>query len=263
MPREPVFATVMTPDYVPGLLTLLHSLRANGRVRAGRRFLVIEQLEIGQADRERLGRLGFDLEFLPVSEVGSVAILHPQIRQRFDVAMQKLLVLGLEVDRNVCFIDADQLCLNPLPGLEDLPHFSAVPDIGKELLPQWIRNHPMINSGFMVLRPSRALLGEVLDYYQGCGIDFNFGDQEVLSHFLWATRPDSVNLLPPQWNTLKRLKHHHPLHFDLGRIRLLHYVGVKPWDPPPPRGDRSERPYTALNRLWHKHYREALRVSNP
>jgi hypothetical protein len=177
--------------------------------------------------------------------------------------MQKLLVLGLEVDRTVCFMDADQLCLNPLLGLEDLPHFSAVPDIGMGLLPHWVRNHPMINSGFMVLQPSRSLLGEVLDYYQGCGIDFSFGDQEVLSHFFWNTRPDAVNLLPPEWNTLKRIKHHHPLHFDPGRIRLLHYVGIKPWDPPPPRGDRSERPYGALNRLWRTHYRAALKVSNP
>jgi hypothetical protein len=69
------------------------------------------------------------------------------------------------------------------------------------------------------------------------------GDQGFLNSFMTEWRR-----LPIEYNTTKRIFTEHPVLFEEEDIRILHYVGAKPWQLP-----HLDDRYAELNERWLQH----------
>lgn len=239
--------TLVTPEYLPGFLTLAYSLAVNG----GSQITSLTVVHDGKVPRRvtrRVRSFGLECEYVDSRALGDVSSPVRQKQPRLDFAFKKLALLKYPHDGTICFIDADMLCLNPLDGVEELGHLSAAPDRGARE-PRRIVDRPMFNTGFLVFRPSEELFQAVYDYALTTERPIHqLADQSVLNWYFYETDPDAVHLLDHDWNTLKRVYHHQPELFDLQKIRLLHFVGPKPWDGEA--HDQGEATYHELRKLW-------------
>lgn len=138
---------------------------------------------------------------------------------RFKSVYTKLRVFEvfMEMER-IVFIDADAIVLKPIEELFDCSGFSACPDWGVEL-----RDH-VFNSGVFSFQPSEALRQKVFDAI-GITRSEDGGDQGLLNTVITGW-----NELPSGYNTLKRLREHHAELFNLDEVKILHFVGEKPWN---------------------------------
>jgi lipopolysaccharide biosynthesis glycosyltransferase len=113
----------------------------------------------------------------------------------------------------------------------------------------------VFNSGFFTYRSDPALSQDLVAFYRGATHRFALGDQMVLNEFLHAHRPGAVNVVSDSWNMpttgmcIESTR-------SLDGIRLLHYVGHKPWV-------NMWRPYRAttgrlvdLYELWWRYYEQ-------
>jgi hypothetical protein len=144
------------------------------------------------------------------------------------------------------------LCLRPLTDIDALEPFSAVADGGKYGEGVLIEGHPMFNSGFFVFEPDRAFAEEIVSFFLSSEEPWKMGDQIVLNTFMWSRCPEKVHLVDPSWNTIKS-RVGIDGDFTLDGVRLLHYVGRKPWEPIGPEPKHGHR-YVPMYRLWWDYY---------
>ncbi|MEM6393902.1 MAG: hypothetical protein AAF797_14110 [Planctomycetota bacterium] len=246
-----IFATLADPPYLPGVFALLQSIVDHGGADAPRRLVLVHEDPMPGPAIEGLRRIGFEVDLMARRELGDVPVRTRQVMGRFDYTFKKLLMFGLPVDEKVCFLDTDMLCLNALDGLAELPHFSAGPDLGSAE-PRDVGGMPMLNSGMMVFEPGVGFRDEVLSFYRDADLTFDFGDQQVTSHYFAQHGPERVNLLPPAWNTLKRAVLAFPDRVPMDAVRFLHFVGDKPWQTTA--GKLGEWRYHGMNSLWWESY---------
>jgi lipopolysaccharide biosynthesis glycosyltransferase len=242
---------VMLTDrrFLPGLFALLQSLRENsGLSPLPRVIVVIEGPPLSREMEAALSEHGLPLTFVQREVLGEVRHPFPPVHKRYANTLQKLLIFGLPEPGPLCYLDVDLLCLNPLDGLDSIGPFSAAPDLGKAQ-PVEVDGLPMFNAGFFIYRPDRARLADLLAFMaRTAAPQDTHGDQLILNRYFHREHRSEVRTLDPSWNTLKRLKVHQPALFDPGRIRLLHYVGRKPWRTTS--WHPGEPEYLDINRLW-------------
>lgn len=228
------YVTLATDDFVPGVLALHNSLL---RVKAAHPLEVMG-LDLSAEAVARLEGRG-----LKVTAVSPIANPWPDAPSRFRDIYTKLRVWGMtHLDRAV-YIDADALVLQPIDDLFDLPEgLWAAPDHGIRL------NNDRFNSGVMVLSPNVELLWLKLASLDRVA-SYDRSDQGFLN--TWYR--DAWKRLDYRYNALKRLSRFHPRMFDLASIRVLHFVGSKPWA-----NDSAENvAYGRLHALWREYANDA------
>ncbi|WP_298817921.1 alpha-2,3-sialyltransferase [uncultured Roseibium sp.] len=158
-----------------------------------------------------------DVSNVILKKVDPINNPHSHGQERFDGTFTKLHVFGLHDYKRVVFIDADCVVLDNIDELFDMDGIQVAPDWGEDITPQF-------NSGVLALSPSEECYKKLLH-----GIDRHQsndgGDQGYLNEIL----KDQVHILPPEYNTLKRLPVMHPNLISLSQIKVLHFVGKKPW----------------------------------
>lgn len=173
--------------------------------------------------------------------------------KRFSKTFYKLKAFDLIDYDRVIFIDSDILCLGDVSlfvNKDELQEFCfyAANDYGIKL------NHDQINSGVMVInRPllSKTIFLDLLEIAK-CGfneiykdLNGNGSDQTVINKYL---KKNSVNYgaLDIKYNTLKRIYlHHREIWSNIENdIRLLHFVGIKPWH------KNKDVQYEQLDKMW-------------
>ncbi|MDP3920802.1 MAG: class I SAM-dependent methyltransferase [Candidatus Omnitrophota bacterium] len=248
------FVTLVTQDYLPGFYALMQSIADHGGLEPSAKFLVL--YADGQVLRHapQIRKFGFQFEFLDIHTLGKAhAPLAERGRNKFQIALQKLLIFKIPSEEKLCFIDSDMLCLNSLDGVYAMEHFSIAPDKPKKYLRDRL---PVLNTGFMVFSPSSALYDEITEYINQSSETFDWGDNGVLNHFFYDRRPEEIHLVDRNWNMRKKAMIHQPKSFDLKKIRLLHFVGNNPWTHFA--GFLAvmayERDYLSLNILWWNYY---------
>lgn len=178
-----------------------------------------------------------------LQEVEAISNPHQYGEERFANVFTKLNVFALEEFERVTFLDADTLALQSMDDIFDVPgELAAAPDHGVAL------RRAEFNSGVFVCRPNRAVLTDMLSRIRRTP-SRDGGDQGFLNEYF-----RSWKRLPSSYNTLKRIYWHHPDLFDLSQIKLLHFVGDKPWDSPP--GDYER--FAELYELWWSAYPQEL-----
>ena len=209
-PASPrAFVTVADMPYAPGVEALACSL-----ARWTKLPLIV--LSTDPAMQARLAGLpGVEVRIVP-------AIANPNRRvkrRRFRNVYTKLHVFGLSGFDRLVYLDADTIVLGDPEPLFEGTGFSAAPDWGEEICLH------RFNSGVMAFTPSQQLFEDMLGRLADVPSD-DGGDQGFLNQVF----PDWTRL-HPAWNTLARLIVANPVMLTLDDVRILHFVGPKPWEP--------------------------------
>ena len=162
---------------------------------------------------------------------------HNPKQERFRHTFTKLRIFELLEYKRLIYIDADCLMLSSIEDLFDRPEqILAAPDWGSNM------NSSDFNSGLIAFSPSESLRNQVFSNIYS--FDSNDGgDQGYLNEVLKG----KTTFLHPSYNTLKRLLVHHSAYISFDDVKVLHFVGHKPWDSKP-----NAKDYAELDRLWIK-----------
>lgn len=254
-PASPrAYVTLVTnPDYLPGAVALLRSLRRSGTeadlvvmhtggvpraaldpLRAfGPRLVACDLLETSAAFDARHGRerLHGAAPFLK----GGKPAFHTPLDN-----FVKLRLWQLEEYDRVVFLDADTLVLRNCDVLFDYPEFCAAPNVYESLA-----DFHRMNAGVFTARPSAGTFARMMAAL-GAGETFwRRTDQTFLQSFFpdWHGLPVYCNMLQYVWFALPEL-------WDWRSIRVLHFQYEKPWQRDHPKADRLA-PLIALWRAFH------------
>ncbi|WP_088183230.1 alpha-2,3-sialyltransferase [Sphingobium sp. Z007] len=229
------YVTYATEDFAFGVAALANSLAKHSDVP----LIVMKRAGI-----EFPFDLGPNTAILSVDEVNNPNLLN-SVSQRFADTYNKLNVFGLKFLDKAVFLDADTIVMQPIDELFELDGFHAAPDYGQEA------NARHFNSGVFYCEPSGQLLADLLDA-AGNVTSFDGGDQGLLNEFFsdWVA-------LDRKYNTLKRIQLDLPSLFDVQDIKILHYVGIKPWHH---LGKRRNAEHKDLERIWFSHLPEERKL---
>ena len=230
--------TVADKAFLPGLERLDKSINERNSMHGVQKVLISDDIETFRDYRV----IKPDVKLL-----GGI-----DCRSRFKKAFYKLLLFGMVEYDKILFVDSDVLCLGDIQmllyGYNNMDSYAAKDD-GVQLDNKYNSEFMRINSGVMVvnrimIRPD--VFTEIMSIARE-NISYDGGDQGVINEYLYRNNV-SFGYLPQIYNTLKRIYHHHKelwvkIHED---IRLLHYVGAKPW------AGGDEENYAELNRLWEQ-----------
>jgi hypothetical protein len=202
-----------------------------------------------------------DVQVLPPNMV----LMHaPRIRNmlfdkshqdRFKFTYSKLGVFALTFLNRAIYLDADTIVLQNVDDLFDRDGFCAAPDFGLAL------RATTFNSGVFGFTPSAEVFQDLI-YENGKLESYDGGDQGFLNTYF-----DEVDWLDSSYNTLWRMLESNPGVTDISAIRVLHYVGPKPWDsstttiPPWLMSlwlDRLGGDYIAQHSLWEYRQKNTL-----
>jgi glycogenin glucosyltransferase len=139
-----------------------------------------------------------------------------------------------------------------LKNIDDLfagDDFAAAPDAGLDRASSRI-----FNSGVFAVTPSHELFSSMLDRL-GSTSSYDGGDQGFLNNIFSDWRR-----LPQEYNTTKRIFAHHPALYNAAEVKVLHYVGVKPWEPVKPGSHYDELDLRWLEFLEDWELRELTRA---
>lgn len=262
MSRNAAYVTLLTREnYLPGALVVDHCLKA---VHSKYPFVVMITPELSQRARDVLTKRGITVREIQSLQPSSGSHTLATHDARFADTWTKLRGFELvEYDR-IVLMDSDMIVMRNMDELMelDLPqdsiaaahacacnprklahypadwvpancaytplvHPTAITN-PTEITPSSPRPYNLLNSGLVVLNPSKELSASVNDYLHTSPLvpTFSFPDQDLLAAFFHGKwRP-----LPWVYNALKTLRIiHQPLWRD-EEIRCLHYIlHDKPW----------------------------------
>lgn len=217
---------------------------------AARLALNHERLEIRSVEP-----LALSPEFVARHTNCAIERVSPMIRGSKPVFHSKLLnFLKLraweftEFDKLV-FLDADTVAIRNIDGLFEYPAFSAAPNLYESL-----SDFHRINSGVMVLEPSRMVFEAMLLALDAPGAYWPRTDQTFLGEFFKRGTTAPLGL-PYFFNTLQYLWFNLPDLWHWPSVHLIHYQFEKPWDESSFEGSQKSRIrrrlLAPLVDLWH------------
>ena len=215
---------VSGPNYHHGVRALANSLR---------RVSSIPLLALCTHDADQAALTASGIHVIEVPEIVNPNRIR-RIQARFAATYTKLNVFRLDFLDRLVYLDGDTVVLQNIDELFAGDDFAAAPDAGLDRA-----NGKIFNSGVFAVTPSHELFHSLLDRL-GNTASYDGGDQGFLNNIFTDWRR-----LPQEYNTTKRMFAHHPALFNAEEIKVLHYVGVKPWEPVKP-GSQLRRAGPAL-----------------
>lgn len=202
------YVTFATPTFKYGVMALANSLSKISSIP------LIVMVTEGDADIDLAGSNCQIYRVPAISNPNAETIS----QKRFMETYTKLNVFGLNFLDKAVFLDADTVVLKNIDELFDSEEFSAAPDIG--LKP----NSSEFNSGVFVCSPSKTLFNDMMSKLRSTPSN-DGGDQGFLNSYF----PKAI-LLDQHYNVLKRVFNLYPLLIKSEDVKIIHFVGVKPWD---------------------------------
>jgi hypothetical protein len=255
------FVSIVSPDFWPGFAALVQSMSENSALQT-QDYEIQVICDPDQAPRAWLASRREPISLLPDSVIPKIGILSEQAQgKRMDQAMQKLGVFALPEDGGTrVYIDSDMICLGSLRELLLTPSLAAACeelcgfDTGKN--PAGLHDVE-INTGLMVFEPSQKAFSELQSVYARRHSERSFkGDQDIVNMWLQETgRP--VYRLGSEWNLSKRFQDKVGRRWVKNRIaevKILHFVGVKPWTSNTEVKTFRECHYRWLEEIWWDYF---------
>ena len=256
------FVTIVTPDFWPGFAALLQSLTQNAGLGENG-FEIVVICDKVQAPEAWLAGRREKITLFPLAELPRIELLSAQNQgARMENAMQKLGVFARPPEWGTCiYIDCDIICLGSLRGMEEFTPLTAAADMPffSEDLHNMDRSDPdfEFNTGLFVFHSDRRIFDELGDVYRRRHQERTHkGDQDVFN--LWVLEKQvPVRLVGSEWNFGKRYQDFlgaRRCKTLLPRIKLLHFVGVKPWTPNSEVNTFRECHYRWMEEIWWDHF---------
>ena len=166
-------------------------------------------------------------------KVASVVNPNAPKQKRFMMTYTKLRIFELLEFTRIIYLDADTIVRKNIDDLFESDEFLVAPDWGSELTEYF-------NSGMMAFSPCASLKDKIFSNLSKYG-SYDGGDQGYLNEALKG----EYGLLPPEYNTLKRVLIKHPNLINFDDVKVLHYVGAKPWEI-----EKSSLEFGELDSYW-------------
>ncbi|KAH8146341.1 uncharacterized protein LAJ45_09534 [Morchella importuna] len=252
------WVTVLTgPAYLPGTIILADSLR---RVESKYPLLVCVTPSVNKTEQNALKAAGCELMVIePLKPKVKVNI----VASRFEDTWTKLAVFGLVLMERLVLLDSDMLVIRNMDELFDmdlpfdfiaanhacvcnyakdpwadadwnpqncaytgLKHPKALTN-PREVTPESIRTHHLLNSGLVVFHPSNMLYAAIVEFlFTDPRVPtFGFPDQDLLSVFF----KNKFKPIGWQYNALKTMSYEHRDMWSDFEVRNLHFICEKPW----------------------------------
>ncbi len=224
--RRCAYVTVVSGNYHHGARALANSLR---------RVTGVPLLALATPDADRAALAASDIHVIDVPEIRNPNTSQ-RFQRRFAYTYTKLNIFRLDFLDRLVYLDSDTVVRKNIDELFCGTGFAAVPDSGFDRA-----KSSEFNSGVLALDPSHELFCGMLDQL-AVTPSRDGGDQGFLNAFLGDWQP-----LAQEYNTTKRIFAHHPALYSEQDIKVVHYVGNKPWEPVPSPGDHR---YAELDRDW-------------
>lgn len=264
------FVTMATDDFSPGAIALIQSIIENSGFDKGNiEFTVLSVNEFSPETVNNLHQLPVDIDIISVDSLGKFGFDSDLLEEGYKREIQnKFLLFKLPYDEKICYIDADQLCLNNITDITGFETFTAAMNIGKKN-PETINNRPMFNTGLFVCEPSPGLFNEIQEFAKKIDQEMMYADQRILNEFFYSRYPESVNLLALNWNVLTSSKYYQRKlwkHAKSQGVKFLHFTSMKPWfvkhrDPPHRfRYHRYKYPlYRKEVKMWKSYFQRGIK----
>jgi len=237
--RKCAYVTVVSgPNYHHGIRALANSLR---------RVSSIPLLALATADADQAALTASGVHVIDVPEIVNPNRMR-RMQSRFSATYTKLNVFRLDFLDRLVYLDGDTVVLQNIDDLFAGDDFAAAPDAGLDRA-----NGQIFNSGVFAVSPSHELFQSLLDRLGTTG-SYDGGDQGFLNNVFPEWRR-----LPQEYNTTKRIFAHHPALYNAEEVKVLHYVGVKPWEPVKPGSHYDELDLKWLEFLEDWELRELTR----
>ena len=263
------FVTMATDSFSPGAIALIQSIIENsGFDKENIEFTVLSVDGFTPKTKDHFHQLPVEIDIVSVESLGEFGFDSELLEEEYKREIQnKFLLFKLPYNENICYIDADQLCLNEITAVSEFKPFTAVMNIGKENS-ESINNRPMFNTGLFVCNPSSDLFDEIQEFAKRIDQEMMYADQRILNEFFYSRYPESVNLLAQNWNVVTSNKYHQRKlwkHVKSQGVKFLHFTSIKPWfvnHRKPPARFRFHRYKYPLYRkevkTWESYFQRAL-----
>jgi hypothetical protein len=255
------FISIVSPDFWPGFAALAESL-ANNSGFGPSEYELVAICDVELAPRGWLASRREPITLFPAADLPSIAVLSPQSQgKRMEQALQKLGVFALPEEWRTCvYIDSDMICLNSIKELSEMQPLTAACDFlsgfGKALDPS-TRKCSDINTGIMVFAPSPTMFNELQSVYVRRHEErVHKGDQDIVNMWIQETGR-AVHRLGSEWNFSKRLQTVTGPRWvkeNMDKIRILHFVGAKPWTPNAEINSFRECRYQWMENIWWDYF---------
>lgn len=236
----------LSPDFIPGLEVLAHSLSHKGQVSGVEWLLMTDDGELPGATLKKLWVWGFIPTVLKMDEVGKDKWIEswPNTRGHLWYSYNKLRTLLLPPGEYF-YLDTDLLCMNDAREFVSLPSIAGAPDQPQRRVNQYI------NLGVWRVDASEDLFDEcvkeahvmmseklIRDYdvdgnptsaWYAPALVAPCADQSVLNRVLMKY-PGSIHWLPLKWNMPTNMVTKAPELWAPDEAIFVHFMGqVKPW----------------------------------
>jgi len=221
----------LTPDFIPGLEVLAHSLSHRGNMGGVEWIIVTEDGELPGSVLKKLWVWGFIPTVLKMNEIGKDKWFEgwPDTKARLYQNYNRLRFLLLPPGEYT-WLDVDLLCMRDARELVSLPSISAAFD--QPQLPDDPRYNRKFNIGMMRLDASEDMFDLCVEWVKHHPEHsyVSLAEQSILN-FVVQEHPEMMNWLDINWNMATNM-----LMKDIDKWKpdeaiFLHFMGdVKPWE---------------------------------
>ncbi len=266
------FVSIVTPSFWPGFAALVQSLAENADLgESGYEILTI--CDADTAPNEWLASRQATVKLWPRDRLPRVTVLTPQQQgDRMEQALQKLAIFALPPELGPCvYIDSDMVCLGSLRELRQIEPLAA----GCEVLCGFDTGRDPgamagveVNTGLLVFQPDAEIFRQLQEVYGARHAEKSHkGDQDVFNFWLHTGHP--IHRLGPEWNFAKRFQDQTGPRWcrqRIGQVKLLHFVGAKPWTSNTEINTFRECRYRWMEEIWWDYFERsgfAQHMENP
>ena len=232
------YVTILSDGYLKGVLALNQSIKERCKYP-----LLVLCYDTTQTTQDILQKNGVQYRVVDM-------ITSPLESAKYRGVYTKLMLFNLLEYDLVAFMDSDTLILrSPDDIFEKDAEWRTTQAIGATALHGVELKEGEFSPGFMMVKPSAELFADLMAKKDDTPT-YDGGDQGFLNTYF----SNNWYRIPDEYHVTKRIFKHHPAKWNemMGRIRILHYPGVKPWDT----SERIpfEKGYEQLEALWQKTY---------
>lgn len=244
--------TICNNEFIDGLMVMLSSFLRNNIWFKGKIIVYYHNeyspISISNMNRARSLYDGIDFKPVNVSEYQKLINKFLKMKRAQRRLIPSLFTFEVFEDikyfDKILYLDSDMLVLNDISEIFKLNHDMVVtPDAGEYIK----RDYSTFNGGFLLLSHSisdKEYKKKLIDHAETM-TDMVLADQTIMNSFF----PGGLPMLEIDYNCLKRCFPDNKFSQFNSNVKIVHYVGAKPWDPI--KSD-FESKYKKIEDLWKK-----------